>query len=244
MRKMSRIRKPIGTIVFDLDGTLVDSAPDLADTLDELLVELGMTPIGLTKTRQLIGHGVDNLVRRGLESSGYSHDATKIGDCIERFHKLYSLNLLRKTIPYPGVGTVIKHLREDHWSLAVCTNKLERHAFQILRDLKLSAAFDLIVGPDTFGGAKPDPTILLQTIRTLGNENRLTIMVGDSEVDLATGAAAGIPVIAVTYGYAKTPFHAHDPELVVDSFYAIPATIKLLAQRDYKQPKASKNRFA
>ena len=174
-----------GTVIFDLDGTLVDSAPDLADALDTLLEERGHGRLGLARVRQLIGHGVAELVRAGLEECGERLDGDELALSVQRFMKYYTAHLSRKSRPYPGAAETLKALRESGWRLAVCTNKLEASARGLLQDLGLLQAFALVAGPDTFGVAKPNPQHLLRCLPSVsGQEHRDTaIMVGDSEID-------------------------------------------------------------
>ncbi len=212
-------------MVFDLDGTLVDSAPDLADALDLLLTEQGAPPLGLEVGRSLIGHGISNLVAKGLERSGLKLDGSELERRIKRFHEIYAANLSRKTVAYPGVKEGLAQFQEQGFRLAVCTNKLERYSRQILDDLKLAHHFDQVAGPDTFGIAKPDPRHLLMTIGSLDGSGKPALMIGDSEVDVALAKAAGIPVIAVTYGYAKSPLEALAPDALVDRFDQLPQSV-------------------
>jgi len=205
-------------LVFDLDGTIVDSAPDLADALDLLLAEQGKPPLGLAVGRSLIGHGISNLVAKGLDRSGIKLDGPELDSRIKRFHEIYADNLSRKTRPYPGVKDGLSLFRDKRFRLAVCTNKLERYSRQILADLELARHFDQVAGPDTFGIAKPDPRHLLLTISSLAGNGKPALMIGDSEVDIELAKAACIPVIAVTYGYAKTPLAALNPDALVDRF--------------------------
>src|SRR5262245_60346801 len=133
-----------GTLIFDLDGTLVDSAPDLADSLDRLLMEGGKQPLGLDVGRSLIGHGISNLVAKGLEKSGLKLAGPELEKRIKRFHEIYASNLSRKTKPYEGVRDVLPRFKEQGFELAVCTNKLERYSRQILVDLELADHFRLV----------------------------------------------------------------------------------------------------
>lgn len=218
-----------GTVIFDLDGTLVDSAPDLADALDALLVERGHPPVGLDRTRGLIGHGVAELVRRGLTESGEHPTPDMLAEAVQRFLRHYTANLSRKSQPYPGAADAVAALRRDGWRLVVCTNKLEASARGLLADLGLLPAFALVAGPDTFGVAKPDPDHLLRCLPKADGAH-LAVMVGDSEVDVAAAKAAGIPVVAVTWGYAKRPLAQLGPDAVVSSFGDVPSIVNRLAQ--------------
>jgi phosphoglycolate phosphatase len=217
-----------GTLVFDLDGTLVDSAPDLADSLDLLLAEEGRQPLGLEVGRSLIGHGISNLVAKGLERSGLTLAGPELDNRIKRFHEIYAGNLSHKTRPYAGVTESLPLFRRQGFKLAVCTNKLERYSRQILADLGLDVHFEQVAGPDTFGIAKPDPRHLLLTIESIKGNGKPALMIGDSEVDIALAKAAAVPVIAMTYGYSKVPLADLMPDAMVDSFAALPAQIDRL----------------
>ena len=219
-----------GTIIFDLDGTLVDSAPDLADALDALLTERGHAPIGLDHTRHLIGHGVSELVRKGLQARGETLDAPSLASAVQGFLGHYTPNLSRRSYPYPHTVETLIHLSEDGWRLVVCTNKLEASARQLLSDHGLLRFFALVAGPDTFGVAKPDPAHLLHCL-----PNRSpAIMIGDSEPDILAAKAAHMPVIAVAWGYAQQPVAGMGPNAVATSMQDIPA---LVAQLDPGQPR-------
>ncbi|TCL90703.1 phosphoglycolate phosphatase [Rhizobium sp. PP-WC-2G-219] len=218
-----------GTIVFDLDGTLVDSVPDLAGSLDDLMREMGLEAIGVSATRKLIGHGIPNLVRGALALRAVEWQDEQGKRAIKRFTEFYSQRLSCETRPYPGVEQTLTFLAGDGWRLAVCTNKIELYAKAILRDLGLAHFFPVIAGPDTFGVGKPDPRHLLETAREAGGGD-LVLFVGDSEVDIATAKAAGVPVIALSYGYAKTPLAALLPDALIDRFPDIPAAVSGIAK--------------
>jgi len=194
----------LGTVIFDLDGTLVDSAPDLSDALDTLLSDHGHAPLGLDVARSLIGHGIATLVQRGFARCGVDLAGLELAATTERFLKIYNSHLSRKTRPYPGAIEAIDALRAQGWRLAVCTNKLEVSARGILQDLELIDQFSVVAGPDTFGVAKPDPGHLLNCLDAV-DRARPAIVVGDSDVDCAAARAAGLPVIAVSWGYAHSP---------------------------------------
>ncbi|MFB2552905.1 HAD-IA family hydrolase [Ensifer soli] len=217
-----------GTLVFDLDGTLVDSVPDLAGSLDQLMAEKGLDAFGIDATRRLIGHGIPNLVRKALEQRGVDVGDTAPATDVKRFTEIYSGRLSRETRPYPDVEDVLGRLRAEGWALAVCTNKLERYARAILADLGLADLFAVVSGPDTFGVGKPDPRHLTETIAAAGGAAP-AIFVGDSEVDVATAKAAKVPVVAVSYGYTKTPLDSLDPEALIDGFDALPAALAKIA---------------
>ena len=213
-----------GTIVFDLDGTLVDSVPDLAGSLDALMAEKGLAPIGVEQTRTLIGHGIPNLVRRGLAERGVAWEATAGAADVKRFTEIYGARVSLETRPYPGVESVLTALQAQGWRMGVCTNKMERLARAIVDDLGLARFFAVVAGPDTFKVGKPDPRHLTETARAAGGGEPV-IFVGDSEVDIATGKAAGVPVIAMTYGYTKTPLDELGADRLIGSFAELPEAI-------------------
>jgi phosphoglycolate phosphatase len=219
----------IGTIIIDLDGTLVDSAPDLADALDELLQERGLETIGVDGARKLIGHGIVNLVKKALQLGEQPVTPIALETATTRFRELYAKRLPAKAVAYPGVFDALKSLKADNWRLVVCTNKLESFSRKILEGLGLAAFFDVIAGPDTYGVAKPDPQHLLRTLPKSMPPGYKAIMIGDSEVDVETAHAANIPVIAVTYGYSKMPLAQLNPQALATSFSEVPKLVKKLA---------------
>jgi phosphoglycolate phosphatase len=216
-----------GTIVFDLDGTLVDSVPDLAGSLDTLMEERGLAPIGVETARRLIGHGIPNLVRRAFAERGVEWQEEAGAAAVRRFTEIYGARASQETRPYPDVESVLTQLAAQGWRMAVCTNKMERFARQIVDDLGLSRFFAVVAGPDTFGVGKPDPRHLIETATAAGGE-RPILFVGDSEVDIATGKVAGVPVIALTYGYTKTPLDGLGADRLIDAFAELPGAIAAL----------------
>lgn len=218
-----------GTVIFDLDGTLVDSAPDLADALDTLLEERGHKAVGLDHARRLIGHGVAELVCKGLEDRGERLEGLDLTQAVQRFLKHYTQFLSRKSTPYPGAAEALTELRLAGWRLVVCTNKLEASARGLLQDLGLLPAFALVAGPDTFGVAKPDPAHLLRCLTGQDLSKHPAIMVGDSEVDVAAAQAAKLPVIAATWGYARVPLADLRPDALVNSLSDVPGAVERLS---------------
>lgn len=219
-----------GTVIFDLDGTLVDSAPDLADTLDTVLVEQGLAPVGLEGTRALIGHGIAALVRGALDQRNHQPGEAEFSAILERFLHIYGGQLSAKTQAYPGVGQALGALRCAGWRVVVCTNKREDFSRKILEDLGLLPEFDVIAGPDTYGVAKPNPAHLTRTLPQGAPAPHPAIVVGDSAVDVAAARAAGLPVIAVAWGYARLPAFELGADEVVDRFEDVPVMVEKLAR--------------
>ena len=198
------------SFLFDLDGTLVDSAGDLAGSLDTFMAEKGLPPIGLETGRTLIGHGIANLVRAALKLNGAIGADGDIALDLQRFMEIYQSRLTDLTRTYAGVVETLDRLASDGWQMGVCTNKREAFARTIVANLGMEKYFKLVCGPDTFGVGKPDPRQLLETAKAVGG-GAPQIFIGDSEVDVATAKAAAFPIIAVTYGYSKVPLASLSP---------------------------------
>ena len=230
-----------GTIVFDLDGTLVDSVPDLAGSLDSLMADKGLEAIGIAAARKLIGHGIPDLVRGALALRGVGWDGGQGAADIKRFTDIYAQRVSRETRPYADVEQTLSLLAREGWRMAVCTNKMERYARTIIRDLGLDAYFPVVAGPDTFGVGKPDPRHLLETAKAVGAAGPV-IFVGDSEVDIATAKAAGVPVVALSYGYSKAPLGCLLPDALVDRFADLPAALNRILARSPPGQKQAKTR--
>ncbi len=213
-----------GTLIFDLDGTLVDSAGDIAGSLDTLMQEQGLAPFGLEQGRKLIGHGIANLVRGALKLRGVTDIEAAAPHLITRFTEIYGARLTRITRPYQGVEDTLAHLAHEGWRMGICTNKREAFARQIVVDLKLTPFIAFTSGPDTFNVAKPDPRQLLETAKAVNGGSPL-VFVGDSEVDVETAKAAGCPVIAMAYGYTKIPLADLAPDAILGNFPEIPAAL-------------------
>ncbi|MBP1807549.1 HAD-IA family hydrolase [Rubellimicrobium aerolatum] len=218
---------PRGTVIFDLDGTLVDSAPDLADTLDEVLADRGLAPIGLDGTRALIGHGIPALVRSALVLRQGPVTEDDLARASDRFLSIYSGRLAAKTRPYPGAPEVLDALAGAGWRLTVCTNKREAAASEVLRELGLLRFFAQVAGPDTFEAAKPDPAHLLGLLPC----PQPAVVVGDSEIDVAAARAAGLPVVAVAWGYARRPVGDLGADAIAFRFEQVPGLVEGLSPR-------------
>lgn len=221
--------RPRGTVIFDLDGTLVDSAPDLAGALDAVMTERGLAPVGLEGTRGLIGHGIPALLRGALARQGGAVGEAEFARVLDRFLHLYGQRLSALTRPYPGAAEAVAILRHAGWRLVVCTNKREAFSRRILEDLSLLADFDQVVGPDTFGVAKPDPAHLTRAVPRSLRGTHPVLVIGDSAVDVEAARAAGFPVIAVSWGYARRPADELGADGVADRFDQVPAMVERLA---------------
>ena len=206
-------------VMFDLDGTLIDSVPDLAAAVDRMLVELGRPPAGVENVRDWVGNGARVLVRRAL-AGGLDHVA--VGDAeteeaLARFLDIYA-DCHHLTALYPGVHELLEALSTAAVELAVVTNKPERFVAPLLEQVGLGGYFRWIIGGDTLPQQKPDPAALLQVMRLAGVEAAQSLFIGDSRNDVLAARAAGVPCIAVSYGYNHgRPIAEEKPGLVVDS---------------------------
>ncbi len=189
------------TIVFDLDGTLVDSLADIANAVNRMLVEDGQTELSHETIRGFIGNGLPRLVERVIHHCGLGADRHSELTRITLVH--YNKASADETLPYPGVPQALIKLREMGCSLGVCTNKPQAPAHHVLQALDLSKHFDVVFGGDTLNTRKPDPAHLIATFDALPSGPRL--YVGDSEVDAETARRAEIPFLLFTEGYRKTP---------------------------------------
>ena len=193
-------------VVFDLDGTLVDTAPDLVATLNAILAREGLPPVDYAAARNMVGGGARVMIERGLAAAGRNlpaADDRPAGRAISS--STMPTHIADSSRPFPGVEAALDALAERGCRLAVCTNKLEWLSVRLLDALGLSQRFAAICGADTFGVGKPNPEILRRTIARAGGEPATAVMVGDSITDIATARAAGVPVIAVDFGYTETP---------------------------------------
>jgi phosphoglycolate phosphatase len=213
------------TIVFDLDGTLVDTAPDLISTLNFVLAGERLPPVGYDDARRMIGGGARRMIERALIAQGRNVPSTELDRMLRIFIGHYGAHIADRSLPFPHLESVLQHLGGERCRLAVCTNKLEWLSRRLLDALNLSRYFVAICGPDTFGIQKPDPQMLRLTIRRAGGEAQRAIMIGDSMTDVRTARAANVPVIAVDFGYSEVAPAALDADRLISSYTELPQAI-------------------
>jgi phosphoglycolate phosphatase len=221
---------PPRTVVFDLDGTLVDTAPDLIGALNVVLAREGLPPMPLASARNMIGAGARKLIERGLEAEGVSVSAAELSRMMEDFVAYYAEHIAEASRPFEGLERALDDLQASGYRLAVCTNKLEWLSKRLLDQLNLSPRFAAICGADTFGVAKPDPGILRQTVARAGGELASAIMVGDAGPDVGVARRAGVPVIGVSFGYTEVPIMDLKPDRLIHHFSELQAAVESFAR--------------
>ena len=215
------------TVICDLDGTLVDSAPDLSAALDTVLIERGVPTVPFEDIRLLVGDGALVLIERALARVGppERHDTARM---LERFLDVYRSRLTRESRPYPGVHGALRALAGCGHPLAVCTNKPEGLARRMLAELGLDQFGGAVVGGDTFAFRKPDRRMLEAAAKRAGGDPERSVLIGDSRTDVETARNAGVPVILVSYGYRTDPIEDLAADFVVHEFGSVAAAVRQL----------------
>src|ERR1700732_1044915 len=213
------------TIVFDLDGTLIDTAPDLISTLNLILAREGLPGLPYDAARRLIGGGERGKSERALVAEGRQASKPELDRLFGAFIEHYSAHIADHSRPFPGLEATLDRLAGEGRRLAVCTNKLEWLSGRLVDTLKLTQHFAAVCGQDTFGVMKPDPEILRQTILRAGGDPADAIMIGDSGTDVRTARAAQVPVIAVDFGYSEVPIATLLPDRIISSYGELPTAI-------------------
>jgi len=213
------------TIIFDLDGTLIDTAPDLVDTLNVIFEREGLPQVPYAIARCLIGGGARMMLARGIAAEGIAVAPEKLERLFADFIAHYNKHVADRSRPFPGLTEALDALAAGGLRFAVCTNKLERLSVLLLKTLNLADRFAAICGQDTFGVQKPDPEVLRRTVEAAGGSLPHSIMIGDSATDIRAARAAGIPVIAVDFGYSERPVSEFAPDRIISHFEQLPAVI-------------------
>lgn len=219
-------------VVFDLDGTLADTAADLIAILNQLLSEADMPTMPVSEAGSLIGAGARALISRGFAHGGAELAPERLEALFEDFLERYAAEICTQTRLYPGVVDALDRLEADGYAFAVCTNKPERHSVLLLDALGVTHRFGAVCGRDTFPFFKPDPRHLTLTIERVGGDPARSVMIGDSLTDIATAKAAGVPVIAVPFGYTDRPVAELGPDVLIEHFDELAdAVARVMAQR-------------
>jgi phosphoglycolate phosphatase len=216
------------TAVFDLDGTIADTADDLADAANAALISEGFSSVPAPAIAKSAGYGTRAMLRSALSAGGYSADAEQMLRMAEKLVAHYEENIARKTRLFPGFAEAADLLQARGAKLVLCTNKRERLTAKLLSALGIGGLFEAVAGGDTFPFHKPDPRHVSELVRLAGGLLSAAVMVGDSEADVGAAKAAGIPVIAVGFGYASVPATELGADAVLNCFDELPALIGAL----------------
>lgn len=220
------IKKP-SMVLIDVDGTLVDSVPDLAYCVDEMMKQLDMPLRGEERVRQWVGNGVERLVRRALINQlDGEPDEALFQKALPIFEELYRENTSKRSCLYPGVKEALDFLRTTNVRLGCVTNKAAQFTLPLLKDLGISDYFELVVCGDTLPKKKPDPLPLLHAAEKLGATPSESLMLGDSQSDVKAARAAGFNIVCMSYGYNHgEDIRNYNPDAVVDSMDEIKSVV-------------------
>lgn len=216
------------TIVFDLDGTLVDTAPDLVDATNHALAGISLAPVSEAELRKWISFGARRMITEALNMHAQRLTENDVDGLLASFIEYYEANIANRSRPYHGVIEALDSLISRGATLAICTNKRESLSLQLIGELGLSNRFGAIAGRDTFPVCKPHPEHLLGAIRMVSGNPKRSVMIGDSATDIVTAKAAEIPVIAVSFGYTDVPARELGADRVIDCHTSLCATIDIL----------------
>ena len=219
------------TIVFDLDGTLVDTAPDLVATLNHILGQAGVGPVAAETLRPQIGFGARAMLKSSLEAAGEAAGDERLDDMMKAYLRHYHAHIAVESRPFPGAVEALSGFRDKGARLAVCTNKYEDLSHHLLRELEIDGLFGAVTGADTFEVRKPHPDHLTRTIALAGGRADAAVMVGDSETDIKTAKAAQIPVIGVTFGYSDRPIAELGADCLIDHYDELAGALESLTAR-------------
>lgn len=222
---------PFDTVLFDLDGTLIDSARDLCPAVNHALGDIGRGPVAETEVRNMIGGGTDMMLTRALQATGGMVDETTYQRLMEALLAHYWTNIATNTVPFPGCLAALDELATLDCTLALVTNKSEKPARELLRALDLTDRFAVIYGGDTLGRerAKPLPDMLLAAMADCGGGR--AAMVGDSTYDVRAGKAAGVPVVACRFGYHDVPLEDLGGDALIDGLDMLVPTLRALCEK-------------
>jgi phosphoglycolate phosphatase len=218
------------TVVFDLDGTLIDTAPDLIETLNVVFTRDGLPPVDYAAARNMIGGGAYRMIESALRFEGRVLADGVVDRMFADFIAYYAAHIADRSQPFPGLDAALDRLAERGCRFAVCTNKLEGLSRLLLEALGLTRRFAAICGQDTFGMQKPDPEILRRTIQAAGGTLQRAVMVGDSGIDIATARAAGVPIVAADFGYSEAPIRDLHSDRLISHFNELADAVFALAR--------------
>ena len=216
-------------VVFDLDGTLIDTAPDLTAALNHVLTTLERPTVPEDSVRHMVGHGARMLLRRGLAASGPEPSDADVEALMPAFLDYYGTHVADRSMPFPGMAEALDELAAAGAGFGICTNKPEALSVSLIQSLGLAERFPVIVGADTLPVRKPDPAPLVHAVARLGGALGHTVYVGDSETDVKTARAAGVPVVVVSWGYTPIPPAELGGDTLITQFSELAAAVRALS---------------
>jgi phosphoglycolate phosphatase len=223
------------TVVFDLDGTMIDTAPDLIHAANHTLEAHGVARVATRIIQPAVGYGARAMIRTAMESLSRTPTEDELTGMTDEFLAFYAENILVDSRAFPGLVPAMDELHVEGVLLAVCTNKREGLSKKLLAGLGLGGYFAFIAGRETFPVSKPDPGHVLATIRAAGGDARRAVMVGDSSADADAAKGAGVPFIAVSFGYGESPIDVLKPDAIIHSFAELVPAVRGLVGAE-KQP--------
>ena len=211
--------------IFDLDGTLAHTAPDLVGAANDLMAAEGLPPIDVSIAEKTAGFGAKALIRAAFDNAKESYDEARVDALFHPFLDRYAERIADESRLYDGAEMVLDDLARDGWLLGICTNKPEGLAIELMTRLGALERFGALLGADTLPVRKPDPTHLFETISRIGGDPATSVMIGDTDTDLKTARNAEIPCILTSFGYSHIPVARLKPDAIVDRFEQIPAAL-------------------
>jgi phosphoglycolate phosphatase len=216
------------TLVFDLDGTLADTARDLIPALNRVIAVDEIAPVTVREVGHVVGHGARAMIEKAYALRNRRISPARLDTVFGRFLDDYSSNIANQTVLFDGCLGAMEQFAGNGWKLAVCTNKPIGMTRLLLEKLAIASKFQSVCGGDSFAFRKPDPRHLIETIRLAGGRRELAVMVGDSITDIRTAKAAGVPVIAVDFGYSSEPVASLSPNRVISHLDELWAAVQSL----------------
>ena len=218
----------MAVLLFDLDGTLADTNPDLHAAMNHILGQHGLAPLPQDKVRHLIGGGAAMILQRGFAEHGITLSATDMAAATEEFVLWYDRNIDHDTRIFDNLMPILDRARTQNIKMGVVTNKREGLAAKLLFRLNLQGYFDVLIGGDTLATRKPEPETVHSAMTKLGGTPQDTVLLGDSEADTGAARAAGVKCVCVSFGYRRVPFEELGADAIIDDYAELPETLDRL----------------
>ncbi|WP_169545420.1 HAD family hydrolase [Sneathiella aquimaris] len=226
-------------LLFDLDGTLLDTAPDLHNTLNHCLKTFDRDLVSLESVKHMVGQGARVLLEKSLKATGGLPANDEFEELVTLFFDHYRDHLSVHSFPYPAVGETLDHLQKSGCKMGVCTNKPYEFAKTIIHDYQMADYFSVITGGDSFDTRKPDPAHITKTLEILPPLNGPSVMIGDTHNDIDAATSAGIYSIAVTFGYSQTPADQLGATFMIDHFDQLTGILEKISRHHLEKAEGS-----